>query len=50
MTTTIIVKIYTTSDKYMVSKAFEIPLDIKYKNTNKTELINFLKNYNFIFI
>ena len=43
-------KLVSISDKYMVSKAFEIPLDIKYKNTNKTELINFLKNYNFIFI
>lgn len=40
------------SNKFKVSKVFDIDIDIKNKNKNinKNELINFLKKYNFIFI
>jgi len=37
-------------NKFKLSRVFDINIDIKYKNINKNELINFLENYNFIFI
>ena len=38
------------SDKFNMSKVFDIDIDIKNKNINKSLLKEFLKNYNFIFV
>ncbi len=38
------------SDKFNMSKVFDIDIDIKNKNINKSLLKEFLKNYNFIFL
>tara|TARA_E500000178_G_scaffold38984_1_gene35014 strand:+ start:1889 stop:2785 length:897 start_codon:yes stop_codon:yes gene_type:complete len=43
-------KLIKLCDKFKLQKVFDIDVDIKCKNINKDELINFLKTYNFIFI
>jgi len=43
-------KLMKLCDKFKLQKVFDIDINIKYKNINKNELKDFLKNYNFIFI